>query len=539
MRTAHSGWVWSSPQPQGQTIRAIEFDGARGYAAGRLGTVLLTDDKGLDWRGARTGTTVELTQLSVPAPGTVIAAGDCEVIRSDDGGVTFAALPWISSASACPAPVAALDFADAQNGYLVLANGAVRATGDGGLSWNDRMGIPQTVSDAGAPDAPLAASFSGLRTGLAVTSGGVVYRTFDGAATWKPVSSGHPPLRTVVWASGATAYAAGDGGMVLRTVDGGATWSQLTSVPADVAMIRCASVLDCIAVAADGRSVLRTRNGGVTYSQAPSGDRRLFAAAFASPSDLVAAGEAGSTAVSSDGGLTWSRLGGELETSFSRVRVFSGDLAVAAGRAGALATSTDGGQTWADAPSPTQEEVIDVVYRDLSHGYLLDAMGATYRTLDGAAWERLRTGGAAYPQAVLAPSPNVVVLIGPEGDVALDRPGRFLPARERTAGAALQALRRGPSRRQAVRLRLEGDALVRGQGPSVAQGEDAAEGAAGGGRLRHGAHRLRARPERAHVGDARPWRALARTARTRERRRHRDVVLRRPARLCRAVEVRR
>ena len=52
MRTSHSGWVWGSPQPQGQTIRALAFGGGRGYAAGRLGTVLLTDDGGRTWSGA-------------------------------------------------------------------------------------------------------------------------------------------------------------------------------------------------------------------------------------------------------------------------------------------------------------------------------------------------------------------------------------------------------------------------------------------------------------------------------------------------------
>src|SRR5690349_20193483 len=98
VRTAHSGWVWGSPQPQGQTIRALAFGGDRGYAAGRLGTVLLTDDDGQTWHGASTGTTAELTQLSVPAPGTVIAAGGCEVIRSDDGGATFQSLSWDSNA---------------------------------------------------------------------------------------------------------------------------------------------------------------------------------------------------------------------------------------------------------------------------------------------------------------------------------------------------------------------------------------------------------------------------------------------------------
>ena len=30
----HSGWFWGSPQPQGQSLWAIDFVGGRGYAAG-------------------------------------------------------------------------------------------------------------------------------------------------------------------------------------------------------------------------------------------------------------------------------------------------------------------------------------------------------------------------------------------------------------------------------------------------------------------------------------------------------------------------
>jgi hypothetical protein len=38
----HSGWEWGSPSPQGKTLNTIEFDGARGYAAGDFGTLLST-----------------------------------------------------------------------------------------------------------------------------------------------------------------------------------------------------------------------------------------------------------------------------------------------------------------------------------------------------------------------------------------------------------------------------------------------------------------------------------------------------------------
>ena len=51
----HSGWNWGNPQPQGNTLRALEFSGARGFAAGEFGTLLRTDDRGRSWTGIPTG----------------------------------------------------------------------------------------------------------------------------------------------------------------------------------------------------------------------------------------------------------------------------------------------------------------------------------------------------------------------------------------------------------------------------------------------------------------------------------------------------
>src|SRR5687767_8269711 len=86
---AHSGWEWGSPSPQGQTIRAIEFDGPVGYAAGDFGTLLRTFDGGATWSGAATGVTQLLERISILDSDSVVAGGGCAVRRSDDAGQTF------------------------------------------------------------------------------------------------------------------------------------------------------------------------------------------------------------------------------------------------------------------------------------------------------------------------------------------------------------------------------------------------------------------------------------------------------------------
>src|SRR5438874_8284865 len=82
----HSGWNWGNPQPQGNTLRAVEFEGSSGFAAGDFGTLLRTDDGGATWTGVRTGTTTALTHVSIADPNTVVVGGGCVLLRSEDAG---------------------------------------------------------------------------------------------------------------------------------------------------------------------------------------------------------------------------------------------------------------------------------------------------------------------------------------------------------------------------------------------------------------------------------------------------------------------
>ena len=62
----------------------------------------------------------------------VVLGGDgCVVRRSDDGGTTFRKV-FVLTEIGCPDPVAAVTFVDPQTGYLVLRDGNVLRTADGG-----------------------------------------------------------------------------------------------------------------------------------------------------------------------------------------------------------------------------------------------------------------------------------------------------------------------------------------------------------------------------------------------------------------------
>jgi photosystem II stability/assembly factor-like uncharacterized protein len=412
--TSHSGWAWGSPRPQGNTIRALGFSGDRGYAAGALGTVLRTDDGGATWSGTATGTTEELTRLSLPAPGSVVAAGGCETWRSDDAGETFRRLTWTQPGPACPSALAGLAFPDAETGYLALADGSVASTADGGRSGRLRSPVPGTPA-AGGSAAVADLAFTAPRAGVAATTGGSVYRTTDGAASWSLAATQGEPLRAVHFATAFSGYAVGDGGTVLRTVDGGLNWAPRPQAPRDLGSIGCKTALTCVATAADGEALLRTTDGANSFAETSASGGRLFAASFASPTRAVAAGERGATVASDDAGATWAALGSSLSRSFTRVRAISDEVAFASGARGAFARTIDGGRTWEAAPVPTEEDLIDISFVDRRHGWALDSAGGLHRTRDGSEWELVDGIGERFPQGVVAIPGRIVLLVGPRG----------------------------------------------------------------------------------------------------------------------------
>src|SRR3954447_12464260 len=398
----HSGWNWGNPQPQGNTLRAVEFAGARGFAAGEFGTLLRTDDRGRSWTGIPTGTAAAITHISIPDDSSVVVGGGCVLRRSDDGGTSFAAVPV-----SCKPGIASLAFPSAQTGYLLRTGGAVWKTSDGGATFTAGGALPGTsaAGATGATDDPTDVFFTDANTGFAVTrgaAGGAVYRTSDGGATWFQRTTSPQGLNGIYFPDPAIGYAVGAANTVLKTTDGGETWTPKTvpdSVPAsDLMSVRCATTSNCMIATADGQRVLRTTNGGNGangFSAFNPAAQKIFAVAFSTPSQAVAVGDHGATVLSTNadaGPRTFVPVAAQpLPGSFSRLRSAAGSLVLAPGESGKLARSTDGGRHWTSVQVPTSEDLRDAWFVDANVGFALDASGQVQRTTDGGGG---RGGGA-------------------------------------------------------------------------------------------------------------------------------------------------
>jgi photosystem II stability/assembly factor-like uncharacterized protein len=182
-----TGWFWSNPLPQGDELDALAFTGARGIAVGVNGLVLRTEDSGSTWAASSSGTEAPLTEVAIPDANTVYAGGGCVLRRSTDGGATFQRVAFAARESKCPDKLAQLAFPTPSVGYLILSDGTVLRTANGGRSFVRRASLPIGSS---VPGGPADVAFTSENTG--VVSTGVFtpafLRTEDGGQSWTPIT---------------------------------------------------------------------------------------------------------------------------------------------------------------------------------------------------------------------------------------------------------------------------------------------------------------------------------------------------------------
>jgi photosystem II stability/assembly factor-like uncharacterized protein len=445
VNVSDSGWSWGNPTPQGRTLHAIAFSGGVGYAVGNGGTVLSTSNGGSSWSGLPTGTTGELESVQVLSSASVVVGGGggCITRISNNGGQTFTRIFNIAE-SGCPEPVAAFSFVSPQSGFLLLRNGVLEATADGGEAFARRTGIPGTPSSSGGGgDVGVALHFISPSVGIAFVNepgSGVssAYTTPDGGVSWSQVTlPAGSKVTSVHFVDANDAYAIGPD-TLLRSTNGGETWeAQKIAAGNDFNSIDCASATECILTVTAGNELVKTTDAGASDTVKTTSSSLIYGAAYASPTQIVAVGESGATVLSSDGGATFSASSADAGGEYSRLRAGPDGMVLAPGAKGDLALSPNGGQSWQVIATQTSAELADVGFSTPKLGYALDVNGGLQQTDDGGtSWQTLNPGTTAPARALVALGAQAVLLVGPVGiHRALDG-GRFEPVTGKVVASA-------------------------------------------------------------------------------------------------------
>ena len=469
--TSTSGWFWGNPRPQGNDLHAIDFAGGRGYAAGEFGTLVRTDDAGATWTGVTTGVVTDLTRVEAIDADKVIAGGGCTLLRTDDGGERFTRLPFPGDGT-CAVGLRSLSFPSSESGFLLLGDGTVQRTGDGGRTFSPAAPVPGTRAAAGTATA-IDVFFTSASNGVATTSspaGGRIYRTTDGGSSWVLAAAQATGLNDALFVDGSNGYAVGNDASVLATSDGGASWVEKPMAGAkradgashDLTSIACGSATACLMTTTGRASVVRTTDGGDTAQVVEPGSspfdkygKLVDAVGFASRARAIAVGDRGTTVASDNAGgnfvetsFRFERLhrpGHIAAIEFSRLRATSASVAHAAGDFGTVARTTDGGRSWRNIGPPTEVPIADISFPTARAGFAFAAFfvntpGYLLRTDDGGrSWLTVREfGNSGHPRAILAVDRRTLLLFGPRGVRRSANGGRrFSPARGRGARAPL------------------------------------------------------------------------------------------------------
>ncbi|MBV4357681.1 WD40/YVTN/BNR-like repeat-containing protein [Pinibacter aurantiacus] len=168
-KTENSGQSWSEyevPNLGGQMVNVSFSDTQKGYIACSFGKLLTTSNGGITWQ--QVNQHINQTLYSVAALGnTVYISGSDKIMKSTDGGTSWAALPN------SPAEIYCVRFMNEKSGYAFGRGnysggdfgynyGSIYCTYDGGDTWNGTSDIKQStmITDVSFPSDAIGYSFS-------------------------------------------------------------------------------------------------------------------------------------------------------------------------------------------------------------------------------------------------------------------------------------------------------------------------------------------------------------------------------------------
>lgn len=207
---------------------------ARGTAdPGSPMEIAYSDNNGASWTSANVGTT---NNQAAVGSGALFALDlyniwlvviDGYIYKSEDGGVTWSAQ---EEGIVTTENLDAVHFVDTYTGYAVGDNDAILKTVDGGFTWS------ATADDTGTGDDILTVFATDSLTVFVGTDGGDLFRSGDGGATWTQVTftgSGSGEVRDIVFFNDKIGFMAHNTGApvgrVFRTIDGGVSWETVTN----------------------------------------------------------------------------------------------------------------------------------------------------------------------------------------------------------------------------------------------------------------------------------------------------------------------
>lgn len=279
---------------------------------------------------------------ALPLPAAQVSA----IASSSDGQVLFAATPrgvyrsgdagatWALANNGLPGNGMALavDPTNPQVVYVVLNNGMIYRTVDGGVRWQAAAIKPRGFPDSQIVGAQLAINPRQPSTLYAVTGNCCeLFKSTDSGATWQkifiPESPGsssefYPNTFALAPSEPETLYVAGSGPLQ-KSTDGGATWNAAARIGAGLGGLTVDPRDATVVWIAAAPGVYRSADGGTSFRLMGSFATNYLhtIAVDATDSSKIYAGDYQNVYATSDGGASFARIAsGDIQTIYAGPR---------------------------------------------------------------------------------------------------------------------------------------------------------------------------------------------------------------------------
>lgn len=285
------------PVPQAAATLGIATAGKRLVAVGERGVILLSDDKGKQWRQANSPVSVTLTAVRFVDAQTGFVTGHSGVVlATSDGGEHWSRV---------------LDGKKAADLTLVAAQSTVQRLGNDDPTAKRALAVANRLVADGADKPFLDLYFADARRGFVVGAYGIAYQTADGGKTWSSkldrLDNPKGLHLNAIAGSGSRIVIAGEQGLLLVSDDGGGQFSRVET-PYRGSWF-------ALEVGASGSMVLGGLRGNLYFSEGAAAgwtkvpiDAQASITALARSADgrLYAGNQGGQIFVSRDGGRSFS-----------------------------------------------------------------------------------------------------------------------------------------------------------------------------------------------------------------------------------------
>lgn len=303
------------------------------------------------------------------------------------------------------APLRAIQFVDAHEGWAVGADGVVLHSFDGGKSWERQKTGTRATLNAVHFLTPYTGFVAG-RIDRATGSSGVILHTTDGGITWTELNTSTlPGLEVVRFFDEKNGIAAGDGTRAFPagaylTRDGGATWVPIPGAPVGRWLCADFAKLDQGTLGSAWGEVAGITDGHIAPAPLAIPGQRPVHAIRRSGDRGVLVGAGGLVLLMTDG-QSWTPAKLPLppealaSCDFHTVAMHNQHIWIA-GRPGSIVlASPDFGQTWAIQRTGVNTPLHDLFMLTESTGWAIGELGTILGTTDGGkTWVVHRTGGS-------------------------------------------------------------------------------------------------------------------------------------------------